>query len=150
MKNCVWFHCTIYFFLWQQKLLFYTSPNSSQHTVEPLVALIFIMFPCASNAFLTHKRKRRVQILSKHLKTILIRYTIYKLCKIAHNIDANLDVVNKWALLLIKNNAELKAILIDFQGQVCWWIDIIITKIFQVLPGVYYIPETTSSVREQN
>lgn len=30
----------------------------------------------------------------------------------AHNTEANFDVVNKWALLLINNSGEFKAILI--------------------------------------
>lgn len=38
----------------------------------------------------------------------------------AHNTEANFDVVNKWALLLINNSGEFKAILIDSQGQVSW------------------------------
>lgn len=60
----------------------------------------------------------------------------------AHNTEANFDVVNKWALLLINNSGEFKAILIDSQGQVSWWIDIIIKKFFEIIPGVYYMPES--------
>lgn len=132
-----------------------SSPNLSEHTVGPLVVLIFLTFPCGSNAFPTHKRKRDEQklqlLVNNFLLNILLRYNMHKVCQTVHNAEVNLEVVDKRTLLLISNSAKFKAILVDSQGQVSWWTDIIIiTKFFQIIPGIYYMPESNLNCQWNN